>query len=134
MAIIATSEGTYATHKRKAGHGRAVALVGAGFRLGVDRAPAGRGRRRAAARPDEDAVTLAVEAAAEALDGFQGSVGRICLATITPPYLEGGSVQALAEILGLQGAVQALELTSSSRDGLAALRLAAGGDGDEAAL
>jgi hypothetical protein len=134
MAIIATSEGTYATPKRKAGHGRAVALVGAGFRLGVDRVPAGRGRRRAAARPDEDAVTLAVEAAAEALDGFQGTVGRICLATITPPYLEGGSVQALAEILGLQGAVQALELTSSSRDGLAALRLAAGGDGDEATL
>ena len=28
MAIIATSEGTYATQKRKAGHGRAVAAGG----------------------------------------------------------------------------------------------------------
>jgi hydroxymethylglutaryl-CoA synthase len=103
---------------------RPVALIGAGVVLGVDRVPAGRSRRRAAARPDEDAVTLAAEACALALEGFDGTVGAICFVTTTPPYEEGGSVQPLAEILGLQGDVYALELTASWRDGLAGVRLA----------
>ena len=42
-----------------------------------------------------------------------------------PPYDEGGSVQALAELTGLAGDIVALELTSSLRDGLTAIRLAA---------
>ena len=44
------------------------------------------------------------------------------LATTSPPYDEGGSVQALAELLGLAGDLVALELTASLRDGLTALR------------
>jgi hypothetical protein len=108
-----------------AGEGRrTLALIGAGVALGIDRVPAGRGRRRAAARPDEDVVTLAAEACAASLRGFHGEVGAICLITTTPAYQEGGSVQVLAEILGLQGGIYALELSASWRDGLAAVRLA----------
>ena len=100
------------------------ALLGAGISLGVDRTRSGRSPRRAAARPDEDSVTLSVQAAAQALSSDTGRVGGVLLATTTPPYLEGGSVQALAELLGLQGDVFALELSASLRDGLAAVRLA----------
>jgi hypothetical protein len=103
---------------------QAATLLGAGTYLGADRVKAGRSVRRAAARPDEDAVTLAAEAAARALPADAGTVGAILLATTTPPYLEGASVQALAELLGLQGAVFALELSASLRDGLAAVRIA----------
>ena len=51
--------------------------------------------------------------------------GVLILATTSPPYDEGGSVQALAELTGLAGDIVAFELTSSLRDGLTALRLAA---------
>jgi hypothetical protein len=108
-----------------ADHRSAATLLGAGAILGADRVRAGRSARRAAARPDEDAVTLSTEAAARALAPDVGRVGGILLATTTPPYLEGASVQALAELLGLQGDVFALELSASLRDGLAAVRIAA---------
>ncbi len=106
-------------------HRPAATLLGAGVYLGADRVSAGRSARRAAARPDEDAVTLAAEAAARALPTDVDTVGAILLATTTPPYLEGASVQALAELLGFQGEVFALELSASLRDGLAAVRIAA---------
>jgi hypothetical protein len=102
------------------------ALVGAAAVLGTDRVAAGRTTRRASARADEDAVTLAAEAAALALPPDLEHVSAIVLATTTPPYQEGASVQALAEILGLHGNVFALELSASLRDGLAGARVAAG--------
>lgn len=108
-----------------AGSARAVALLSAGVVVGEDRVPAGRGRRRAAARPDEDAVTLSAEAAALALPKTVDRVGAILLATVTSPYAAGGSAQALVELLGFQGNVFALDLGASRRDGLAALRVAA---------
>jgi hypothetical protein len=104
---------------------RSVSLLGGALVLGEDRVPAGRSRWRAAARFDEDAVTLAAEAAAQVLPDTLDRVGSIILATVTPPYSGGGSVQALAEILGMQGPVFALDLCGSARDGVAALRLAA---------
>jgi hypothetical protein len=103
----------------------ALSLLGAGVAVGEDRVSAGRGRRRAAARPDEDAVILSAEAAAAALPRALDRVGAILLATVTPPYAAGGSGQALAELLGFQGDVFALDLGASRRDGLAALRIAA---------
>jgi uncharacterized OB-fold protein len=102
-----------------------VSLLGGAFVVGEDRVAVGRGRRRAAARPDEDAVTMAAEAAAGVLPDELERVGSIILASITPPYSGGGSVQALAELLGLHGSVFALDLSASARDGLAAVRLAA---------
>jgi uncharacterized OB-fold protein len=87
--------------------------------------PAAAVRGRAAAGGDEDAVTLAAEAAALVLATAQARPTALILASTTPPYDEGGSVQVLAEMTGLAGDVLAFELTSSLRDGLTAVRLAA---------
>jgi hydroxymethylglutaryl-CoA synthase len=97
-------------------------LLSFGAALPNDRVPAGRGRR-CAARPDEDAVTLAAEAGAEALASAAAPPAALLLATTTPPYDEGGNAQALAELLGLPAETWVAELTATMRDGLAALRL-----------
>ena len=77
------------------------------------------------ADPDEDAVTLAAEAALPVLERTTLRPDALVLATTEPPYDEGGNVQPLAELLGLAGPLVAFELTATDRDGLAALRLAA---------
>ena len=85
----------------------------------------GRGGRRACADRDEDAVTLGAAAAAALLSRHEGlRPGALVLATTTPPYRLGGSVQPLAEMLDLTHDVVALELTATPADGLAALRVA----------
>lgn len=87
---------------------------------------AGRGGRRACADRDEDAVTLGAVAGAALLARHEGVRPRVLvLATTTPPYRLGGSVQPLAEMLDLTGDLMALELTATPADGLAALRVAA---------
>jgi hydroxymethylglutaryl-CoA synthase len=98
-------------------------LLSFGAALPNDRVASGRGRR-CAARPDEDAVTLAAEAGAEALASAADPPAALLLATTTPPYDEGGNAQVLAELLGLSPNVWVAELTATMRDGLAALRLA----------
>jgi hypothetical protein len=108
---------------RDRSHSRTVDLTGVGFRLGCDRIAVKAGARRVA-RPDEDGVTLAAEAAVEAL-GPRTAIGALILATTSPPYVEGGSVQTLVEVLGLQGATTAIELGASPRDSLLAVGLAA---------
>ena len=87
--------------------------------------PASVVRARAVAGGDEDALTLAAEAAFPVLAAAERAPDVLVLVTTSPPYDEGGSVQALAELTGLAGDVLALELTSSLRDGLTAVRLAA---------
>src|SRR5581483_292776 len=87
--------------------------------------PATAVRGRTVADDDEDAVTLAAEAGLALLERTRARPQALVLATTTPPYDEGGSVQALAELLGVGPDVFALELTASLRDGLAALRVAA---------
>ena len=87
--------------------------------------PASLVRGRAVAGGDEDAVTLAAEAALPVLAAAGRPPGVLVLVTTSPPYDEGGSVQALAELTGLAGDIVALELSSSLRDGLTAVRLAA---------
>jgi uncharacterized OB-fold protein len=88
---------------------------------------------RTVADPDEDALTLAALAALPLLERAGTRPRALVLATTSPPYDEGGNVQLLAELLGLAGDLVAVELTSSLRDGLTAVRLAAalaaGGDG-----
>ena len=79
---------------------------------------------RATAGSDEDAVTLAAEAALPLLAADDGLPAVLILATSSPPYDEGGSVQALAELCGLAGDIVALELSASLRDGLTAIRVA----------
>ena len=80
--------------------------------------------RLSEADPDEDAVTLAAEAALPLLERMGVRPDALVLATTEPPYDEGGNVQPLAEILGLAGDLVTFELTATDRDGLAALRLA----------
>jgi uncharacterized OB-fold protein len=99
-------------------------LRGAGWALPADRVPNGRAGRRCAARPDEDAVTLAAEAALAALDGTSEPPAALLFATASPPYEEGGSAQPVAELAGLPAQLFTADLTSSARDGLAAVRLA----------
>jgi uncharacterized OB-fold protein len=99
-------------------------LLALGAALPADRVPRGRDRR-CAARPDEDAITLAVEAGAEALAQSPGATpAALVLATTTPAYDHGGSVQLVAELLRLPSDIAATELTATATDGLGALRLA----------
>ena len=108
------------------GSNHAVPVIDGELHLALSRV-AWRGGRRACAERDEDAVTLAAEAAM-ALLGRRDDAGRpgaLVLATTTPPYRLGGNVQPLAEILDLADDVVALELTATAADGLAALRVAA---------
>lgn len=105
---------------------RALDLLGAGVALGLDSVPAGRAGRRRVHRPDEDAVTLAAQAARDALPADLEKIDALLFVSTTAPYEVGGSGQALAELLNLQGQMFTLDLASSRRDGLAALRLASG--------
>jgi 3-hydroxy-3-methylglutaryl CoA synthase len=95
----------------------------------VQRRALGGGRgERAVASYDEDAVSMAVEAAREAR--AQG-VDALVFATTSPPYAEKLNAATLQAALDLPESVRSLELGSSSRMGLAALGLgldlAAGG-------
>jgi hypothetical protein len=98
-------------------------ILSAGWVLGADRVPMGRRGTRAVARPDEDALTLAVEAAGHALREQPSRPAALIFASTSAPYDEGGCAQILAEMLGLQDDLFTLELTSTERDGLAALRV-----------
>ena len=69
-------------------------------------------------------MTLAVEAAAQAMPTSLDAPASLIVAGTTLPYAKGSSVQPLAELLGIQGSLFAAELTATTRDGLAALRLA----------
>jgi hypothetical protein len=98
-------------------------ILSAGWTLGADRVPMGRRGTRALARPDEDALTLAVQAAGKALGEQPSRPASLIFASTSAPYDEGGCAQLLAEMLGLQDDLFTLELTSTERDGLAALRV-----------
>jgi hypothetical protein len=98
-------------------------LLAAAVALPADRTPT-RAGRRCAAHYDHDAVTLAAEAVlALPRDGLPAPVALL-LASVSPPYDEGGSAQVIAEIAGLGDDLFCAELTATPRDGLAALRLA----------
>jgi 3-hydroxy-3-methylglutaryl CoA synthase/uncharacterized OB-fold protein len=84
---------------------------------------AGRGER-AVASYDEDAASLAVEAAREVLAGG-AEVDTLLFATTTPPYAEKLNAATVQAALGLPESVASVELGSCSRMGLAALGLGA---------
>ena len=100
-------------------------LLHAGVRIGQLRVTA-RGSRRAVANFDEDAVTLAAEAATSALERDDGPVDALILASLSLPYAEGGCAQLLVELLRLPSETIVVELSSTLRDGLLAVRLADG--------
>jgi 3-hydroxy-3-methylglutaryl CoA synthase/uncharacterized OB-fold protein len=90
---------------------------------------AGRGERVVAAF-DEDATTMAVEAARRAMEADANrEVPAIYFATTSPPYLDKTNAAAIHAALGLPDACFAADIAGSARSGTAAMRaaLTAGG-------
>lgn len=91
----------------------------------VQRAAFGGGSgARAVAGYDEDAASMAVEAAREALRGSR-DVDTLLFATTSPPYAEKLNAATIQGALALPEAIASTDLTGSSRVGLAALVLGA---------
>ena len=77
---------------------------------------------RAVANWDEDAITMAVEAARDALAGIdRASVGSVSLASTTLPFADRLNAGIVKEALTLDGAIAALDVTGSLRAGASAL-------------
>ncbi len=83
---------------------------------------AGKGER-AVASYDEDSVSMAVEAARDAVRGAQDDT--LIFATTSPPYAEKLNAATIQAALDLPESLRTVELGSSSRMGLSALSLAA---------
>ncbi len=99
------------------------------FRL--ERAALGAGKgERAVASFDEDAVSMAVEAARDAVRGGVG-LDALLFATLSPPYAEKLNTATIQAALDLPEQIASVELGGSSRMGIAGLLLgldlAAGG-------
>ena len=94
---------------------------------------------RAISSWDEDAITMAVEAARDAFEGLdRGRVARVVLASTTAPFADRQNAGVVKEALNLPDAVGALDVGGSQRaatsalmDALAAAR---GGAGDTLCL
>jgi 3-hydroxy-3-methylglutaryl CoA synthase/uncharacterized OB-fold protein len=84
---------------------------------------------RAVAGYDEDATSLGVEAARQALAGTSHAVDDVLLATATPPYLDKTNATTVRAALGLPSGGLAADMAGSSRSGYAAFRAGLTGDG-----
>lgn len=77
---------------------------------------------RAVANWDEDALTMAVEAARDGLDGTdRAAVARLLLASTTLPFADRLNAGIVKEALGLPDEIGALDVTGSQRAGTSAL-------------
>lgn len=77
---------------------------------------------RAFAGWDEDAVTMAVEAARDCLDGVErADVASVFLASTTAPFADRQNAGIVKEALNLEDRVATLDLGGSQRAGLSAL-------------
>lgn len=83
----------------------------------------GRKGSRAMANWDEDSITLAVAAARDCLgtDGDRQAIGGLLLAANTLPFAERLNAGIVAGALGLNDAIEALDVTGTPRAGLSAL-------------
>jgi hydroxymethylglutaryl-CoA synthase len=87
----------------------------------LQRAALGAGKgERAVASYDEDSVSMAVEAARDAVRGA-GPIDALFFATTSAPYAEKLNAATVAAALDLPRTVRAVELASSTRMGLGAL-------------
>ena len=83
------------------------------------------GGEKAIASHDEDSLTLAVNAALNALpDGATPGIDAIYFASTTPPYREKQSAATVATVLDSGSAVRTADFTDSLRAGTSALRAA----------
>jgi 3-hydroxy-3-methylglutaryl CoA synthase/uncharacterized OB-fold protein len=111
MAVGITSYGSYVPYRRL--KRAAIAQV-----LGI---PAGKGER-AVASFDEDSVSMAVEAARDALRSASAKdVRTLLFATTTPPYAEKLNAALVGAAAQLPLEIRAADLTGSPRVGLTAL-------------
>lgn len=85
----------------------------------------GGGGERAVAGYDEDALTMACEAALRAIgDADPGGIGACFFASTSPPYTEKSNATLVAAVADLAAAVITADLGGSLRCGTTALRLA----------
>jgi 3-hydroxy-3-methylglutaryl CoA synthase len=85
----------------------------------------GSGAERAVANYDEDALTMACEAALGALSGRDTSrVGACFFASTSAPYIEKSNATLLAAVADLPAPILTADLSGSLRGGTTALRLA----------
>ena len=85
---------------------------------------------RAMANWDEDALTMAVEAARDALvDRDRASVGSLYLASTSLPFADRQNAGIVKEALALPDTLSVLDVTGSQRVATSALRAALEGDG-----
>lgn len=111
MAVGITSYGSYVPYRRL--KRAAIAQV-----LGI---PAGKGER-AVASFDEDSVSMAVEAARDALRAADATdIRTLLFATTTPPYAEKLNAALVGAAAQLPLEIRAADLTGSPRVGLTAL-------------
>lgn len=92
---------------------------------------------RAIANWDEDSITMAVEAARDALTGIERTeVGAVSLASTTLPFADRLNAGIVKEALTLKDATAAIDVTGSQRAGASALvqALRAAGTGIEPQL
>lgn len=101
-------------------------LAAAQYRAAWGQCAASGLKRKAFCAYDEDAVTLAVAAARQALDGMDPArIGAIFLGATTLPYEEKPSTATVATALGVDGAAAVHEIRGSPSAGVQALSLAA---------
>jgi 3-hydroxy-3-methylglutaryl CoA synthase/uncharacterized OB-fold protein len=94
--------------------------------VGAVRAAAGIGRgTRAVASFDEDATSMAVEAARPVVAGRTGAIDAVVLCTTSPPYADRTNATVLHQALGLDGGVGAYDAIGSVRSTVGAVRAAA---------
>ncbi|HXC53193.1 MAG TPA: OB-fold domain-containing protein [Candidatus Limnocylindrales bacterium] len=90
--------------------------------IGAALGTAGGKGERAVAAYDEDAVTLAVEAARDCIRGHDGaSIRSLTLATTDPPYIEKLNAATVHAALDLPPSVRALDIACSLRAGLGSM-------------
>lgn len=90
------------------------------FRVKRQAMGGGKGER-AVASYDEDSVSMAVEAARPAVRGGV-EIDTLLFGTTSPPYAEKLNAATIQAALGLPETIHSLDVTGSSRVGLAALR------------
>jgi 3-hydroxy-3-methylglutaryl CoA synthase/uncharacterized OB-fold protein len=92
----------------------------------LDRAAAGIGKgTRAIASFDEDATSMAVEAARAVVAGRAGAVGSVVFTTTAPPYADRTNANVIHQALELDPSVGAYDAVGSVRTTVGALRAAA---------
>jgi 3-hydroxy-3-methylglutaryl CoA synthase len=99
--------------------------LGFGVMAGRPAKPGEEGPERAVAWADEDAITMAVAAGANALRGFdRDGVDALLFASTSHPFREKQSAALIAKALGLRRDVASADAAGSLRAGLGALRAA----------